>query len=499
MARNKRYNRKSEFLYEEIEWLASIDSLVNNSNYPKDIIKKGWETICLNQFHDIIPGTSIKKVYDDSKEQYEEIIAAGNGIKDIALKNIISQIQADKISVAVFNPSSFNRDEIVNYEIDNQNKSFFAKNIPAKGYRVFPIDEITKEEKGIKISTKSLENKFFNIILDDDANITSIFDKRANREVLKDGYKGNVLQAFEDKPHNWDAWDINIYYQDKMWEVNDLQSIKVIEDSSNKATLEIKRKFLDSTIVQLMSIYKDIPRIDFDTTIDWKEKQILLKAAFPVDIHAEKATYDIQFGNVERPTHWNTSWDMAKFEVCGHKWADLSEADYGVSLLNDCKYGYDIKEGIMRLTLLKSSISPNEDADREMHYFTYSLFPHLGDWKKADTVKMGYRLNQPIIAKVLSKQTGSLPKVFSFANIDSKNVIMEVIKHAEESDDIILRIHECYNQRTTAKINFFKEIKAVYECDLEERNNLEELKSINGSFEFTIKPYEIKTFRLVHK
>lgn len=497
MARNKRYNRKSEFLYEEVEWLSSISSLLNNGVYPKDIIKKCWEIICLNQFHDIIPGSSIKKVYEDSKKQYIKILDIGNIIKDKTINSISLEIQVDSTSVVVFNPSSFTRDEIVSYEIEGQSKSFYATDIPAKGYRAYPICDIIEQTKEISISTKSLENRFYKIELDDDANITSIYDKTAKREVIKQGHKGNVIQAFEDKPHANDAWDINIYYQQKMWEVNDLQSIRVVEDSEFKATLEIKRRFLDSTIVQKMSIYRDTPRIDFDTTIDWKEKQVLLKACFPVDIHSEKATYDIQFGNVERPTHWNTSWDMAKFEVCGHKWADLSEAEYGVSLLNDCKYGYDIKEGVMRLTLLKSPISPNEDADREMHYFTYSLFPHQGDWRKANTVQMGYRLNQPVTSILVDKQKGTLPTAFSFVNIDSKNVIMEVVKQAEESDNIILRVYECYNKRTNSTINFFKDIKTVYECDLEERQNIAEIKPNGKSFKFTIKPYEIKTFKLV--
>lgn len=496
MARNKRYNRKSEFLYEDIEWLSTFVNLVDGLDYPKADIRDGWEIICLNQFHDIIPGSSIKKVYEDSKEQYEMIIDKGNDLKEKAIQAITSNIQVDEKSIVVYNPLSFNRSEIVNANVDEQKITFYAENIPAKGYKVFALKDIKEEKNELKVTTTHLENKFFDIKLDEHANIVSLFDKIANRQMIKEGQRANVLQAFEDKPHNWDAWDINIYYQNKMWEVNDVESVTVIEEGPVKATLEIKKRFLDSTITQLMTIYNDVPRIDFDTTIDWKEKQVLLKAAFPVDIHTEKATYDIQFGNVERPTHWNTSWDTAKFEVCGHKWADLSEDEYGVSILNDCKYGHDIKDGVMRLTLLKSATSPNEDADREVHHFTYSLYPHIGDWKQAGTVQMGYQLNCPVYTTVVEKQEGQLPKELSFVSVDKENVIMEVVKQAEESNDIILRVYECYNRRANATIKFFKDLEAVYECDLEERNVVEEMDTKDGIFTFQIKPYEIKTFKL---
>lgn len=496
MARNKRYNRKSEFLYEDVEWLSTIGNLVEGMNYPKTDIQKGWEIICLNQFHDIIPGSSIKKVYEDSKEQYEMIIEQGEALKEKAMEAITSNIGVDEKSVIAYNPLSFTRSEIIDMEVDGEKITFYAEDIPAKGYKVFQVSNMRPEVNELTITSDHLENRFFDIQLDENANIISLYDKRAQRQVLKEGHRANVIQAFEDKPHNYDAWDVNIYYQEKMWEVNDVESIRVVEEGPIKATLEIKKTFVDSTITQLMTIYRDIDRIDFDTTIDWKEKQVLLKAAFPVDIHTEKATYDIQFGNVERPTHWNTSWDTAKFEVCGHKWADLSEDDYGVSLLNDCKYGHDIKDGVMRLTLLKSATSPNEDADREVHHFTYSMYPHAGSWKKAKTVQMGYRLNCPIYTTVVDQQQGKLPKELSFVSLDQENVIMEVVKQAEESNEVILRVHECYNRRTKAKINFFKEIQSVFECDLEERQEISEFEVKDRAFEFEIKPFEIKTFKL---
>lgn len=271
--------------------------------------------------------------------------------------------------------------------------------------------------------------------------------------------------------------------------------MKVLEKGPVRRCIEIKRNFLDSSIIQKIYLYNDLARIDFDTRIDWKERQILLKVAFPVEIHAESATYEIQFGNVVRPTHWNTSWDYARFEVCAHKWADLSEYDYGVSLLNDCKYGYDIKDNVMRLTLLKSAIEPNIDADREIHEFCYSLFPHAGDWKKSGTVNMAYSVNCPLYTCVAEKNTGSYPESTSFVNIDCDNVIIEVIKKSEDGGDTIIRMFECFNKRNIVEVSCFKNFKNVWECDLLERN-IREIEVKKNNFEFHIAPYEIKTFKI---
>ena len=247
--------------------------------------------------------------------------------------------------------------------------------------------------------------------------------------------------------------------------------------------------------MQNIYIYNDIKRIDFKTWVDWKEKNILLKTAFPVDVHADKATYDIQFGNIERPTHWNTSWDYARFEVCAHKWADLSEEGYGVSLLNDCKYGYDIKDGVIRLTLLKSGIYPNKDADQGMHQFKYSLYPHEGGWRVGGTVLAAYALNCSMYAKIEQPHLGILPRELSFVKCEHENVIIETVKKAEDSNDIIIRVFECYNRRTRTCIKFYKELQKVWECDMME-NNLSEV-IINGhQFSFEIKPYEIKTYKI---
>ncbi|WBW97283.1 alpha-mannosidase [Oceanirhabdus sp. W0125-5] len=519
MGRNKRYNRKSEFLFQDAEFFNLMNTCIDKTiQYPQKRINEGWETILLNQFHDIIPGSSIKEVYDESKEQYEKVLNDGNALLKSAVNEIAGKINLNERSLIVFNQLSFIRSDIVIFDIpegmdnlkvkdeqgnvypvqpiENNKGLFYAENVPSKGYKSFSIFEGEEETvENLTVSTYKISNKFFDITLDENYNIFSIYDKINNRKVLKAFEKGNVLQAFEDKPHLWDAWDINIYYQEKMWEINHVEEVKVISDGPVRATIRIKRKFLDSTITQYMHVYNHIPRIDFENEIDWKEKQILLKVAFPVDVHTNKATYEIQYGNVERPTHWNTSWDMAKFEVCAHKWADLSEDNYGVSLLNDCKYGHDIKDGTLRLSLIKSPIWPNPDADRELHKFTYSLYPHKGDWKLAQTTQMAYNLNCPMYAKIEEAHSGALPKELSFISLDSENVIIEAVKKAEDSNEVIVRLYEYYNRRTTVTVNFYKELESVHECDLMEQE-LEKIKVCGNSFEFEIKPYEIKTFKL---
>lgn len=519
MAKNKKYNRISEFLYQDVELLSMLDSMYGSQNlYPQSEINSGWEKILLNQFHDIIPGSSIKEVYEDSHQQYEKIISKGEQLAEKAIDGIVAKIDLKTLSAVVFNQLSFVRSDIVelalpagleNIQLYDGNKIiesqrieqnkilFYAENLPPKGYKVFKIKQcsVNSAAEQIKISKEEMENDFLCIKFNKSMNIISIFDKVRKRQVLKDGAEANALLAFEDKPIAFDAWDINLFYQEKCWSVNDIEEVDIVEKGPIRAALRIKRRFLDSSISQTIYLYKHMDRIDFKNIIDWKEKQILLKAAFPIDINSNKATYDIQYGNVERPTHWNTSWDYARFEVCAHKWADLSEGDYGVSLLNDCKYGYDIKDGVMRLTLLKSAVNPNVDADRYVHEFSYSLYPHASGWREAKTAQKAYCFNNPVYCKVEQAHDGSLPEEFSFLNINKENVMIDVVKKAEDSNNIIIRMYEFENKRAKVKLSFNKPLKEAYECDLME-NNLHAAKADGNYLEFEIKPYEIKTFKV---
>jgi alpha-mannosidase len=520
IAKNKRYNRKTEFLLQDVELMSVMAKDLAGLAYQQDEINGCWETVLLNQFHDILPGSSIKEVYEESQQQYQAVTHTGNEILKDSVKAVVKNIDLKESSIVVFNQLSFIRNDVVQFDIprgwsgveindharlcpsqatEDGKVLFYAENVPAKGFKVFTIrqtPQVANQNTDILNSgVCELDNRFFNIKFDKNGNMESIYDKSNSRDVLKPGETGNVLQAFEDLPYANDAWDIAIYYQEKMWEINDIVSIETIEKGPVRSTVRIKRKFLDSEIVQDIYLYNDVQRIDFVSRVDWKEKGILLKAAFPVDLHADKATYDIQFGNIERATHWNTSWDYSKFEVCAHKWADVSEDGYGVSLINDCKYGYDIKDGLMRITLLKSAFWPHTEADREKHEFTYSLYPHAGDWRVGGTVPMSYNLNCPMYATVEEAHSGSMSGEYSLISLDCENVIVDTIKKAEDSEDIIVRLFECYNRRSKVRASMHKVIERLAECDLME--NETEVRHCEGSsFEFEIRPYEIRTFKL---
>ena len=254
-----------------------------------------------------------------------------------------------------------------------------VKDVPAMGWTVVRFEEGTneKEDSAFTVSENKIETPFYLITLNNVGQMTSIYDKEAEFEVLAEGGRGNVLQLFEDKPLAHEAWDIDMFYQEKMREVTDLQSIEIINQGSLQMELQLTWKYMSTTIKQNLVLYAHNKRIDFKTKIDWHERKQLLKVAFPVNIRATYATYDIQYGNVRRPTNWNTSWEQARFETVAHKWVDLSERGYGVSLMNDCKYGHDIKDNVIRLTLLKAATHPDIEQDQGEHEFTYSLLPHM--------------------------------------------------------------------------------------------------------------------------
>ena len=516
MARNKRDNRKCENMYTAAEKLNSL-AMLEGKAYPQENINNSWETVLLNQFHDIIPGSSIKEVYDVTEVEYKELLENADSMINETKGFIASKINLDNRSVVVNNTLGFERSDIATFEIpeginnvavidEDGNKLvcqkiegnkaiFFAKGVPANGYKSYAIveaDNINTEV--VKLTTTEAENKFVKIKFDEKGQIVSFIHKDQNRELLKNGAIGNEIQAFEDKPMCFDNWDIDIYYKEKMWKIDDVQSIEVVNQGPVRSTLRVERKFLESTIVQNIHVYNDIERVDFETVIDWKERDVLVKTAFPVEINTSEATYEIQYGNVTRPTHNNTSWEVAAFEVCGHKWADLSEGDFGVSLLNNCKYGHDIKDGNMRLTLLKSTCDPNPDADKEIHNLTYSIYTHNGDWKEGQTSQKAYELNTPFITTVEEAHKGELPSTLSLAKVDKDNVMIEVIKKAEDSDDLIVRMYEFHNKRSNVTLEFFKDIKEIKECNLLEKD-LEELSPIGNKVNFIIKPYEIKTFK----
>ena len=500
MARNKKGNRKSELKMMDMETLGVLAH-----DYPAEADTRLWrDIILLNQFHDILPGSSIAEVYDVTKGEYEALAAEVDNL----IANLLTKLAGEGDGVTIFNTLGFERNDVVKLgdvkatALRDENGTVYPvqqtadgavaylAGIPSKGYKTLALAEAEAATPFV-IEGGKLETPFYTIQVDENGHFTSIYDKAEDREILKPGMKGNMLRLYEDKPMYYDNWDIDMYYVEKSWEVNDLVSMNWVDVGAVRATLELVWNCSRSVINQKIHFYADTRRIDFETNVDWKEHQHLLKAEFPLDLHTDEATFEIQFGNVTRKTHTNTSWDKARFESCGQKWMDVSEARYGVSLLNDCKYGHSVRDGVVGLTLIKCGVEPNPNADVEIHDFTYALYPHGGTWRDAGTVQEAYKVNVPAYV-VAAGQPGA---AYSYASVNKDNVILETVKQAEDGNGTVLRLYECQNARTKTALTVPAGFTKAYSTNLLEEIE-EELEIVDGKVNFTIKPYEIKTILL---
>ena len=512
-SRNKRANRKSEFLLHDAEFVASLATMLDTDyRYPEAELHRAWELVLLNQFHDIIPGSSIGEVYTESLEQYEEVKRLGEEARDAALTLIARKLGGE---VVVVNPTSFVRDDLAFVPETVSGSLRRADGGPvltqkieggtliAAGrlgpYSVTPLqsgDVTGTPETELSVSEGGLENPFVRIELDSEGDLVRVFDKTANREVLAEGAKGNQFLAFEDRPNLWDAWDVDIFYDDKVYYAEPATSITVIESGPLRATLELKRTILHSTYTQRLSLAYNSPRLDVTTDIDWRERHTLLKVAFPVNILSPVATHEIQWGHVQRPTHRNTSWDWARFETCAQKWVDLSEADYGVSLLNDCKYGNDVQGNTMRLSLLRSPTAPDPEADQGEHTFTYSLLPHGGGVGER-TIAAAYALNDPLLAVRggSSGERGETKAATSFLQVDKLNAVIETVKRAEDGSGIIVRLYEAQRQRGPVTLQTGFKLAKVERTNLLETPR-ERLEHGENGVTFDLKPFQIVTLKL---
>ncbi len=497
MARNKRANRKSELMMMDLELLGILAK-----DYPKEAVDRLWrDVILLNQFHDILPGSSIAEVYEVTKQEYE---ALEQEVQQ-RIGDLLQTLTPKGQDLTVFNTLGFSRNDVVHlgqvdasalrqgdkvYPVQQtaQGAIAYLEALPSKGWRCFGLTESDAGSPFVRTDDHHLETPFYRVVLDEAGRFVSLFDKTEERELCKAGQAINTLRLYEDKPVYYDNWDIDMYYTEKSWPVDTLVSMEWIEDGPVRTTLALEYKCCNSTIWQKIHFYADLRRIDFETQADWKEHQHLLKAEFPVDIHTDEATFEVQFGNVTRKVHTNTSWEKARFESCGQRWMDLSEGHYGVSLLNDCKYGHSVRDGVIGLTLIKCGIEPNPNTDNEMHTFTYSLYPHSGGWREAGTLHEAAKLNQPAYARIGGKEGTCM----SYASVDRSNVILETIKQAEEGEGTVLRLYESENARTKVKVTLPQGAKQVYLTDLLEHAE-SELPVEDGTVTLVIKPYEILT------
>ncbi len=484
MAKNKRGNRKSEFGLQLAEALSYQDLLLGGS-YDTQGLYHHWNLVLHNQFHDIIPGSSIKEVYDGTDADYAQIKEYCQFLTQQKLQSLAKKVDTD--GVLVYNPLGFPRKDAV---ILNAQHVELPEEVPAFGWKVFPI-----LSTACSVHTEGLtaENQYYVLTLDPAGAIASLYDKHACREVFLPGMPGNQLQIFEDYPRAYDNWEISDYYKAKMWSLEDAAQITPITDGS-RAGFRVVKTYFNSQITQNIWLYSQGRRIDFETEIDWHEHHQILKAAFPMNVHATQATYEIQFGHVTRPTHENTSWDKAKFEVYGHKWADISEHGYGVSLLNDCKYGFNAEGSTLKLTMLKCGTYPNPEADQGLHRFTYSLLPHQGDFREAGVIQESYSLNQPLIATQAIDGSGVLPGCAGLVSCDQENIVLTNIKKAEQDDGMILRLYEAFDRRSSFKLTVQQGFRKAYLCDLME-NVLQELPMIDNTISLTASNFEILTVK----
>ena len=487
IAKNKRANRMSEFALSRAEGLSYL-GLMLGSNYDADGLYYNWNRVLHNQFHDIIPGSSIKEVYDGTDIDYKQIAEYTDSVTQEKMDAIKNNITTNG-GVLVYNPSGFARNGIA--VIDGKTVEL-CDTVAPFGYKV--VKEF-KDTTNVKLGGLTAENKFYKMTLDESGRIIELFDKTACRQVLKRGECGNEFQAFEDIPRVYENWELTDYYKQKKWVLDDIATITPVTDGS-RAGFKVEKRYLDSKICQNIWLYSDTNRIDFDTDIDWHEHHQVLKVAFPVDVHTNTATYETQFGHIERPTHTNTSWDAAKFEVCAHKWITVAENGYGVGLMNDCKYGFNTEGSTMKLTVLKCSQYPNAEADQGEHKLTYSIMAYEGDFREAGLINEAYALNQPLVTQTVGANSGAFADEFSLVSCDKPNVIIETVKKAESDDGMIVRMYDAFNRRANATITVAKGFKSAYLCDLME-NELEALEFDGNKVTVPVSNFEIVTLKFI--
>ncbi len=535
-ARNKRNNRKAEVLYREAEIWSRLADLYLENQAHSHMLHEGWKLILLNQFHDIIPGTAITETYETSSGEYDKVFAWGNDCLRQSLERLAGRVEAslEGVPYVVFNSLGWERSEIVTIEggealantagydaagkrlasdiirlADKPERYMLSINvsaIPAFGYATIwlrPLDGGQADLPNLPIlqpvsqELRRWETDRYVLEFNERYEITRWLDKNLNRELIKAGDKANEFQLFDDQPIHWDAWDIDPRFNEQRAGYAEPIGQPKVMRGETCDILSFSWKLNRSLLSQDLILYHDRSRVDFRTKIQWNEEHKLLKVAFPVDILAGSATYEIPFGAIQRPTHSNTSWEQAQYEVCGHRWADLSEGGYGATLLNDCKYGYDIKGRTLRLSLLRAPKWPDETADQGEHDFTYSLLPHEGSWRDAGVVRAAAELNHPVhaVAASLGEESETpLPSASSLIAFSGRHVLLDTMKAAEDGDGTILRMYESSGGREDVSLALPSGCDRAFLVNLLEEE-IEELPVLNREIQLSFKPFEIKSVK----
>ncbi|MBD2343729.1 alpha-mannosidase [Anabaena subtropica] len=533
-ADQKRWNRYSENLLYQAELFATLANFICGVTYPKTEIETAWKQVLFNQFHDILPGSSITQVYVDALPEWQQVEQVGTKILEESLQAIASHFtlpeppQADSLPIFVFNSLNWQRSEVVSVTLPTPATShqkwgiydtsgeqiisqltepstilFLASEIPPIGYRLFWLSPSSSTFPTPPTSPDYvLENQHLRVIVDPDTgDLSSIYDKIHQREILSGA--GNQLQGFKDSGQYWDAWNIDPNYNHHPLPATHLKSIQWLEQGAVQSRLRVVRQLGESEFSQDYILQAGSSLLKITSRVNWRENHVLVKAAFPLSITSDFATYEIPCGAIRRPTQPQIPQDKAKWEVPALRWADLTgntdQGIYGVSILNDCKYGYDSQPQQLRLTLLRSPTWPDPEADRGVHEFTYAVYSHADSWESAHTVHRGYELNIPL--QVMLNPTPHCPhsplpnrdKV-SFLNLPAENLVLMALKPSEEDQQkLILRCYESHG--VTAELSLQSDLQFTLgtPVDLLERSTSEFSSQQQIS---TIQPWKIATFQV---
>ncbi|MET7892712.1 alpha-mannosidase [Streptomyces mirabilis] len=482
-ARTKQGNRRSEHRMREAElWATTAAVNAPGYSYPYEKLDRLWKTVLLHQFHDILPGSSIAWVHREAEAEYARVAKEVEAITAEAVAALGSG------ETRVFNTSPVDRAEVVRTSVGIP---MYAE-VPAGGSALLDAAE---PPRPVTVDGRVLDNGLVRVELAEDGTLASVRDLTADREVLAD--KGNLLRLHSDLPNYWDAWDIDKHYKNRYTDLLDAESVTVVEDGPLLGALKVERAFgKGSRIVQTITVRAGSRRIDVETEIDWHEAEKILKAAFPVDIRAPHSSAEIQFGHVQRPTHTNTSWESARFEVYGHRWVHIAEPGYGVAVINDSTYGHDVSRTVredggttttVRLSLVRAPRVPDPEADQGKHRFTYALLPGASI---EDAIAEGYALNLPL--RVADSAGPAEPVV----SVDGEGVTIEAVKLADDaSGDVVVRLYESRGGRGTGTLRTGFPLAGAQVTDLLERP-LTTADTDGNTVAVALRPFEVRTLRL---
>jgi len=509
-AKTKRGNRKSELALREAEAWSAIAAAARGRKYPAGRLERAWKKVLLNQFHDVLPGSSIGRVYDEAEALYEQVLAEAGRIAADARKSL----SGGKAGWTVWNSLSWARDAVVELPaggrpVDSDGNELPAQpigkgrmlvavpDVPACGARTVALRRGRPKAPAAGVTARQsrrgvvMENERLRLRISNRGEIAEWLDRSAGRQLVPRGAAMNRLELYRDNPAAWDAWDIDISYKSAPVPLGPAESVKVISAGPLEARAAVRRKLGNSQLHQEIVLRAGARRVEFETEVDWRETHRLLKVAFPAELTAATLRGEIQFGHVVRPTHRNNEFERQRFEWPAQKWAALSEGGYGIALLNDCKYGYDFLDGVLRLTLLRSPVAPDPDADRGRHEFTYALATHAGPFAQSDVVRQAYELNVPPSVQPGRLTTGQV----GFLRVSSPAVVVETIKRSEDGRATIVRLYESLGSTAATKVHFSLPVRAGRECDMLERPRRKLRLGRNGSVSLRFRPFEVKTLR----